>query len=108
MEQQQPVRRRYISKQRPRPSEFVPVCQPLAAHQLVPVSPPLAAEPYQPKRKRAKRAHGQAGTRVQLAGQRLGCSRSLCGGIEGKVAAGEGESRNLDRKAVGTCCATSC
>ena len=25
-------------------------------------------------------------------------------GIDGKVAAGEGESRNLDRKAVGMCC----
>ena len=103
MEQQQPVRRRLIRKQRPRPSEFVPVCQPLAAQLLVPVSPLLAAEPHQPKRKRT-----QTGTRVQLVGQRLSCSVSLQGGTEGKVAAGEGESRNLDRKAVGTCCATSC
>ena len=103
MEQQQPVRRRYIGKQRPRPSEFVPVCQPLAAQQLVPVSPPLAAEPHQPKRKRT-----QTGTRVQLAsGFPAGC-RCIAWGIDGKVAAGEGELRNLDRKAMGTCCATSC
>ena len=80
MEQQQPVRRRYIGKQRPRPSEFVPVCQPLAAQQLVPVSPPLAAEPHQPKRKRT-----QTGTRVQLAGQRLSCSESLCGALKARL-----------------------
>ena len=103
MEQQQPVRRRYVGKQRPRPSEFVPVCQPLAAQQLVPVSPPLAAEPHQPKRKRT-----QTGARVQFAGQRLSCSVSMRGGIDGKAAAGEGESNNLDRETVGTCCATSC
>ena len=80
MEQQQPVRRRYIGKQRPRPSEFVPVCQPLAAQQLVPVSPPLAAEPHQPKRKRT-----QTGTRVQLAGQRLSCSVSLRGALMARL-----------------------
>ena len=80
MEQQQPVRRRYIGKQRPRPSEFVPVCQPLAAQQLVPVSPPLAAEPHQPKRKRT-----QTGTRVQFAGQRLSCSVSLRGALMARL-----------------------
>ena len=80
MEQQQPVRRRYIGKQRPRPSEFVPVCQPLAAQQLVPVSPPLAAEPHQPKRKRT-----QTGTRVTLAGQRLSCSVSLRGALMARL-----------------------
>ena len=80
MEQQQPVRRRYIRKQRPRPSEFVPVCQPLAAQQLVPVSPPLAAEPHQPKRKRT-----QTGTRVQFAGQRLSCSVSLRGALMARL-----------------------
>ena len=69
MEQQQPVRRRYIGKQRPRPSEFVP-----------PVSPPLAAEPHQPKRKRT-----QTGTRVQLAGQRLSCSVSLRGALMARL-----------------------
>ena len=78
MEQQQPVRRRYIGKQRPRPSEFVPVCQPLAAQQLVPVSPLLAAEPHQPKRKRTQ-------TRVQLAGQRLSCSVSLRGALMARL-----------------------
>ena len=80
MEQQQPVRRRYIAKQRPRPSEFVPACQPLAAQQLVPVSPPLAAEPHQPKRKRT-----QTGARVQLAGQRLSCSVSLRGALMARL-----------------------
>ena len=82
MEQQQPVRRRrrYIGKQRPRPSEFVTVCQPLAAQQLVPVSPPLAAEPHQPKRKRT-----QTGTRVQLGGQRLSCSVSLRGALMARL-----------------------
>ena len=68
MEQQQPVRRRYIGKQRPRPSEFVPV------------SPPLAAEPHQPKRKRT-----QTGTRVQFAGQRLSCSVSLRGALMARL-----------------------
>ena len=76
MEQPQPVRRHYMGKQRPRPSEFVPVCQPLAAQQLVPVSPLLAAEPHQPKRKRT-----QTGTRVQLAGQRFSYSVSLRGAL---------------------------
>ena len=80
MEQQQPVRRRYVGKQRPRPSEFVPVCQPFAAQQLVPVSPPLAAEPHQPKRKRT-----QTGARVQLAGQRLSCSVSLRGALMARL-----------------------
>ena len=80
MEQQQPVRRLYIGKQRPRPSQFVPVCQPLAAQQFVPVSPPLAAEPHQPKRKRT-----QTGTRVQLAGQRLSCSVSLRGALMARL-----------------------
>ena len=78
MEQQQPVRRRYIGKQRPRPSEFVLVCQP-AQRQLVPVSQPLVAEP-QPKRKRT-----QTGTRVQLAGQRLSCSVSLRGALMARL-----------------------
>ena len=68
MEQQQPVRRRCIGKQRSRPSEFVPV------------SPPLAAEPHQPKRKRT-----QTGTRVQLAGQRLSCSVSLRGALMARL-----------------------
>ena len=76
VEQQQPVRRRLIGKQRPRPSEFVLVYQPLAAQQPVPVSPPLVAEPHQPKRKRT-----QSGTRVQFAGQRLSCSASLRGAL---------------------------
>lgn len=76
MEQQQPVRQRYMRKQQPRPSEFVPVCQPLAAEQLVPVSPPLAAEPHQPNRKRT-----WAGARVQLGGQRLSCSVSMRGAL---------------------------
>ena len=82
MEQQQPVRRRYIGKQRPRPSEFVPVCQPLAAQQRVPVSPPLLVEPHQPERKRT-----QTGTRVrvQLAGQRLSCSVSLRGALMARL-----------------------
>ena len=66
MAQQQPVRRRLIGKQRPRPSEFVLVCQ-LAQRQLVPVSQPLVAEP-QPKRKRT-----QTCTRVQVAGVRVSC-----------------------------------
>ena len=71
MEQQQPVRRRLSGKQRPRPSEFVLVYQPLAAQrQPVPVSQPLVAEP-QPKRKRT-----QTGTRVQVAGIRLSCHYS--------------------------------
>ena len=65
MEQQQAARRRYIGKQRPRPSEFVIVCQPVAAQQLVPVSSSLVAEPHQPKRKRT-----QTGIRVQFVGQR--------------------------------------
>ena len=68
MEQQQPVRRRYLGKQRPRPSEFVPV------------SPPLAAEPHQPKRKRT-----QTGTRVQLAGQRASCSESWRGALQARL-----------------------
>ena len=80
MEQQQPVRRRLIGKQRPRPSEFVPVCQPVAAQQRVPVSLPLVAEPHQPKRKRT-----QTGTRVQLVGQRLSCSVSLRGALMARL-----------------------
>ena len=72
MEQQQAVRRRYIGKQGARPSEFVRVCQPLAAPLLVPVS----LQPRQPKRKRT-----QSGTRVQFAGQRLSCSASLRGAL---------------------------
>ena len=80
MEQQQPVRRCYIGKQRPRPSEFVLVCQPLAAQQLAPASPPLAAEPHQPKRKRT-----QKGCRVQFAGQRLSCSESLRGPLMARL-----------------------
>ena len=77
---QQPVRRLYSRKQRPRPSEFVLVCQPLAAQQLVPVSPPLPAEPHQPKRKRT-----QTGTRVQFAGQRLSCSVSMRGALMARL-----------------------
>ena len=68
------------------------------------VSQPLVAEQHQPKRKRT-----QTGTRVQLAGQRLSCSVSMRGELMARLQqAGEGESRKLVRKAVGTCCATSC
>ena len=45
---------------------------------------------------------------VVVVGQRLSCSVPLLWGTDRKVAAGEGESRNLERKAVGTRCATSC
>ena len=76
MEQQQAVRRRYIGKQGARPSEFVRVCQPLAAPLLVPVS----LQPRQPKRKRT-----QSGTRVQFAGQRLSCSASLRGALMARL-----------------------
>ena len=68
MEQQQPVRRRYTRKQRPRPREFVPVC------------PPLAAEPHQPNRKRT-----WAGARVQLGGQRFSCSVTLRGALMARL-----------------------
>ena len=93
MEQQQPVRRRLIGKQRPRPSEFVLVCQPLAAQrQLVPVTQPLVAEP-QPKRKRT-----QTGTRVQLAGQRISCSESLHGALMARLRQGRGSRSTWTRK----------
>ena len=90
MEQQQPARRRYIGKQRPRPSEVARVCQPLAAQQLKPVqsSLPLAAKPHQPKKKKKPREtkiREVTRVRVQFAGKRLACSKAMCRALRARL-----------------------
>ena len=87
---EQPVRRRYIGKQRPRPSEVARVCQPLAAQQLKPVqsSLPLAAKPHQPKKKKKPRetkTRGVTRVRVQFAGKRLACSKAMCRALRARL-----------------------
>ena len=80
----QPVRRRYSCKQRPRPLEVAPVCQPLAAQELVPLNLPLVAEPL-PHLLLKKRGSTGTRVRVQVAGQRIACSKELRGTLMARL-----------------------